>query len=73
MKWSELSSLASEYGNVLYSDEYSEVRFGCDCGCGGDFYEDNPESWDSMIEYNEEVIEKVKAFCLKWGVEYDGV
>ncbi len=72
-KWSELVEIVSNYESVLYSDEYLEVKYGCDCGCGGDFYSDFPEHWDAMIEFNQQTLAEVKKFCEENGIEYDGV
>ena len=73
MKLSELRQLIFEYDTVLHSDEYMEVHFGCDCGCGGDLYENDPEAWDRMITENKEILKRVKAKCLELNIEYDGV
>ncbi len=73
MKWSEIESLVGNYQSVLYSDEYTEVRPGCDCGCGGEFYEDNWGAWDEMISFNEQTLTEVREFCEKNGIEYDGI
>jgi len=73
MRFTELQELVRDYDNVMHSDEYMEVRFGCDCGCGGDFYEDNVEAWDNMVSENAEILERIKAKCLELNIEYDGV
>jgi len=36
------------------------VRFGCDCGCGGDYYLDHPEEWDRMVERDYEIDEEIQ-------------
>lgn len=47
MKASELYSVIQDFENYyLHSDLMSEVRFGCDCGCGGDSY--TTEQWVRM-------------------------
>lgn len=73
LKWSQLVELVDRYSEVTYSDEYLEVRYGCDCGCGGDLYSDNPEDWDKMVESNSKTLEEVIKFCEENGIEYDGV
>jgi len=73
MKLSELLTLAYEYQCVIESDQYTEVKFGCDCGCGGDFYENNPEAWKQMLEDNAKALNKVVDMCNNLGIEYDGV
>lgn len=35
-----------------------EVRFGCDCGCGGDYYTE--EEWDHMIYRSDLARDKLK-------------
>jgi len=46
----KLLEYLAEYDEDDYYDCPSclEVHFGCDCGCGGDFY--TPEDWDAEIE-----------------------
>ena len=40
---------------ILDSDLSIGVKYGCDCGCGGDSY--TAESWDKMVDsYNENKI-----------------
>lgn len=73
MKWSEIVNLVSDYQSAQYSDEYTEVRPGCDCGCGGEYYSDNPDAWYEMVEFNQEAIKSVKEFCKQQGIEYDGI
>lgn len=71
MKFSELEGLIRDYDQALYSPSRSEVRFGCDCGCGGDSY--TSESWDAEEKLAQEAIDKVIEFCAKYNIEYDGV
>lgn len=71
--WSDIVSTVNTYNDVLYSDEYSEVRPGCDCGCGGDMYTDNLDAWDEMVKNNEETIQSIKELCYNLNIEYDGV
>jgi hypothetical protein len=72
-KWSDIVEASNNYTDLLYSDEYSEVRPGCDCGCGGDYYDDYPDAWDQMIEANEKTLAEVKELCYNLNIEYDGV
>ena len=71
MKFSELVTLFQDYENALYSPSRSEVKFGCDCGCGGDSY--TAESWDEEEQYAADSIVKMKEFCTKYGIYYDGI
>lgn len=71
MKFSELVTLFNDYENALYSPSRSEVKFGCDCGCGGDSY--TKESWDEEEQYAADSIVKMKEFCTKYGIYYDGI
>ncbi len=73
MKFSELEQLMFEYECVKHSDEFMEVRFGCDCGCGGDFYDSNPDAWHQMINDNGKTLNKIRAMCKELGIEYDGL
>lgn len=68
---SDLVQLFDSYSNALYGPELSEVRFGCDCGCGGDSY--TSEEWDAEIEQNAKAIEDMKEFCKLIGVDYNGI
>jgi len=71
MKFSELEDLLYEYTNAMCSPSRMHVNFGCDCGCGGDSY--TVESWDEAERSAEETIQKVKDFCQKNNIEYDGI
>lgn len=72
MKFSKLEELVRSYNDVLYSDEMTEVKPGCDCGCGGEFYLDN-DNWDQMVKFNRNTINEIKEFCNEYGIEYDGI
>lgn len=70
MTASELIDVVSAYKDrYVYSDANSEVRYGCDCGCGGDFY--TSESWDEMLADAEQAKQEFVAFCEQLGVEWD--
>jgi predicted nucleic acid-binding Zn-ribbon protein len=71
MKFTELQDAFRDYENAMYSPSRSEVRFGCDCGCGGDSY--TSESWDAEEEAAADAIERMKTICKEFGIEYDGV
>lgn len=67
---SELLSIVEDYiYNVQQSDLNSGVHFGCDCGCGGDFYTE--KSWDEMVESHDTAIKRLKELCDQLDIEYD--
>lgn len=70
MKASDLYNAVQNFETYyLYSDLMSEVRFGCDCGCGGDSY--TVESWHEMCETADEARKEFKQLCESIGVEWD--
>lgn len=71
MKFSDIAKLVYDYENASYSPSRVSVKFGCDCGCGGDSY--TTESWNKEEDAAELAINEVKSFCEKYGFEYDGV
>ena len=46
MKASELVRIVSDYIYLDHTPTEEGVRFGCDCGCGGDYYEKYPDEWE---------------------------
>ena len=49
--------IADIYEKILDSDLSIGVKYGCDCGCGGDKYAYGGESWDEMVDsYNKNKI-----------------
>ena len=71
MKLSELHEVFSAYESAMYSPSRSAVRFGCDCGCGGDSY--TSESWDAEEQAAADAIVAMKTFCDENNIEYDGI
>jgi len=70
MKATELFSFIQDFENYyLHSDLMSDVRFGCDCGCGGDSY--ILDSWNQMCNAADESRKEFKQFCESIGVEWD--
>lgn len=59
------------YEEALWSPSRTSVRYGCDCGCGGDSY--TSERWDMEEQQAQDAIDTLKAFCADIGVEYDGI
>lgn len=70
MKFTELLKLVDEYESARYSPSRTEVHFGCDCGCGGDYY--TIESWKAEEQEATDAIEKMKQWCIDNNIEYDG-
>lgn len=68
-----LDKLALRHYDVSVSDLNSSIIYGCDCGCGGDFYEENPEYWDSMIEEEDSVDKLLEEVVQATGVEPDAL
>jgi hypothetical protein len=71
MKFSELKELFDDYSYASSSPSRSAVIFGCDCGCGGDSYTE--EEWDAEEDEADNAIAAMEQFCLKYGIEYDGI
>jgi hypothetical protein len=71
MTFLELEELMYDYESAKYSPSRSEVRLGCDCGCGGDSY--TAESYDREEDAADAAIQKVREFCIRYGIEYDGI
>ena len=62
MKYKDLYDLVEDYH---YDPRRSEVRFGCDCGCGGDYY--TYEDWVAVCDAADEAKRKL----IEFGVEFD--
>lgn len=62
MRFEHLKKLVEDYYSA---PSLSSVIFGCDCGCGGDWY--NYEDW----EYYENASEAAKKELQDFGVEFD--
>jgi hypothetical protein len=71
MKFSQLIELIQNYDYALQSPSRMHVKFGCDCGCGGNSY--TTESWDEEERQANISIKEAILFCEKYGIEYDGV
>jgi hypothetical protein len=68
---SDLIRVVDAYGDARYGPLQSGIRFGCDCGCGGDSY--TSEQWDAEMEYNKQSIKDMIELCAKLGLVYDGI
>ena len=71
MKFSDIEALMFDYKFAAYSPSRMHVIFGCECGCGGNSY--TAESWTEEEDNAIKAIERVKLFCDRYGIEYDGV
>jgi hypothetical protein len=67
----DLIQIVDNYSDARYAPIQTGVRFGCDCGCGGDNYTE--EEWDDEIKYNERAIKNMKDLCATLGIIYDGI
>jgi len=50
MKASEVLRIFENYFTYQYTPSDEGVNYGCECGCGGDFYSKYPEEWDKAHE-----------------------
>lgn len=57
MKFSELYSYVQAWED---DERRMEVRFGCDCGCGGDYY--TLDQWKDMCSRADEAKDKLRQF-----------
>ena len=64
MTFDELRDLISD---IRLDERRMSVRFGCDCGCGGDFYSE--EDWDEMCYASYLAIIKLKALGITFTKE----
>ena len=70
MKASEMLNIVIDYDQyVRCSDLRSSVIFGCECGCGGDSYDD--KAWKEMREYYDKALADFNALCNTLGIEND--
>lgn len=71
MKLTDIEAIFYNYESAKSSPSRMAVRFGCDCGCGGDSY--TAESWDEEERFANESILEMKHLCEKLNIEYDGM
>jgi len=70
MKASEMLNIVLDYDQLVrHSDLRFSVIFGCECGCGGDSYDD--ESWAQMCDDYDNALAKYKEMCDTLGIEND--
>jgi hypothetical protein len=59
----------SWWTEVMSAPVFKNVIAYCDCGCGGDSYDD--EVWEREMSIAYKMLEKIKAFCLENNIDYD--
>ena len=70
MKASEMMNISMDYHFfVERSDLRSNVIFGCECGCGGNYY--NAQSWAEMCDDYDKALADFNALCNTLGIEND--
>ena len=68
----ELLRVATDYQTYyVESDLNSGMIFGCDCGCGGDYYSSNPDAWDDMFTDSDDAYDAFKELCTRLGVAFN--
>jgi hypothetical protein len=68
-KASDLLRAALGYDSAMWAPNYSEVHFGCDCGCGGDGYD--PEEWDELCNGADQDVADFYKLCKSSDIEWD--
>ena len=63
----DFEALAKLVDAVRSDERRQSVRFGCDCGCGGDSY--TGEEWDEMCDQADEARAKLVAFGVTFSPE----
>jgi hypothetical protein len=69
MKASEILLAALGYDSAMWAPNYQEIVYGCDCGCGGDSYDE--EEFLELCKQADEDVARFHELCEKIGVEWD--
>lgn len=69
MKASELLEIFDNYLTYRYTPSDEGVRYGCECGCGGDYY--SPEEWDEAHNVVYEARKAMAELLVKLNIEND--
>ena len=69
IKASKLVELFDMFDAYRYTPADEGVIYGCDCGCGGDCYDN--ESWDEAFEMSEKTTRELREALESLGVEWD--
>ena len=67
MTISDVVVIADLYREISYHPINTEVRFGCDCGCGGDAYTD--DEWDKESDGLAKMEKELAVLCEKFTIE----
>ena len=67
MTINDVVEIANLYAEISYHPINSEVRFGCDCGCGGDSYTE--DEWDKESADLVEMKKELDVVCDKFNIE----
>lgn len=62
-------ALRGDYEDALWAPSLMSVHFGCDCGCGGDAWDD--DSWDAAEASSERAIAAWLEALESLGFEWD--
>ena len=69
IKSNELIDAIENFTSYRYTPSDKGVHYGCDCGCGGDFYASNPEYWDEEHEIVYKYRTELREVLEKLGIE----
>ena len=62
-----------DLSETMYEVDNSDLNtgwiYGCECGCGGDTYSDNPDLVDSMQDYEDNFQKSIDAITLALDVD----
>lgn len=68
----DLIQITEDYiHDVLQSDLNVGMVYGCECGCGGDYYTENPDEWDSLCLAHDDAAKAFLDMCEYLGVSVD--
>ncbi len=67
MTINDVINIANLYREISYHPMNSEVRFGCDCGCGGDSY--SRDKWEELGVELDAMNERLESLCFWAGID----
>ena len=71
IKSNELIKIIRNFINYDKTPTENLVHFGCDCGCGGDYYINYPEQWTEDHEIVYKYRAELREVLEKLGIEID--
>ena len=71
MKATEVLEIFENFIDYRYTPSDEGVKFGCDCGCGGDYYSRHPEDWDRAHEEVYKARKQMAELLVKLNIEND--